>query len=45
MAAGFQMHNSPMYNSMYVDLISVSSYIQSLYRSAPYKGKYYRLIA
>lgn len=23
MAVGFQMHNSPMYNSMYVDLIRV----------------------
>lgn len=24
MAVGFQMHNSPMYNSMYVDLICIS---------------------
>lgn len=45
MAVGFQMHNSPMYNSMYVDPICVFPYVQSIYRSVPYKGRYYRLIA
>ena len=32
MAVGFQMHNSPMYNIMYVDLIHVFPYVQSIYR-------------